>query len=196
MVIVLFGPPGSGKGTQSLRLVKHFSIPHISTGEMLRAARKQDSAEAREIAEQIDSGRLVSDSLIMRLVEERLAVNDCDNGCLLDGVPRNTSQARMLDDLFNRRGLVLGPVVALDVPRTELVARLVERAKVQGRTDDTPDTVSRRMEIYEQETAPLLKYFNDQGTLKRVPAVGSPEEVFRRILTAIGSQPASCRCRE
>lgn len=196
MVIVLLGPPGSGKGTQSLRLVKHLGIPHISTGEMLRAARKQNTAEARDIAEHIDSGRLVSDSLIMRLVEERLAGTDCEKGCLLDGVPRNTTQARMLDDLFHRRGWVLGHVVALDVPRTELVSRLVERAKVQGRTDDTPETVSRRMEIYEQETAPLLKYFTDQGTLKRVPAVGSPEEVFRRILAAIGGQAASCRCRE
>ena len=192
MIIVLIGPPGSGKGTQSLRLVDYFGIPHISTGEMLRQARLHKTPRAREIAEYIDSGRLVSDSLILRLVEDRLGQPDCQRGCLLDGVPRTLAQAHMMDELFRRRGWVLNHVLALEAPPEELFERLRGRAKVEGRADDTPETMARRMQVYEQETSPLLEYYRDQGMLRTVTAVGSPEVIFRKVTDTLSGkmQPA------
>jgi adenylate kinase len=193
MIIVLIGPPGSGKGTQCKRLVKHFGIPHVSTGEMLREARKQKSPRAHEISEHIDSGRLVSDDLILQLVEDRLSQPDCQRGCLLDGVPRTLAQAKTLDELFRRRGWVLDHVLALEVPADELAARLLARAKVEGRSDDTPETMARRMKIYDDETAPLLEYYRDQGMLRAVAAIGSQEDVFRKILRAVSGQMQAAR---
>jgi adenylate kinase len=192
MIIVLMGAPGCGKGTQSSRLVTRIGIPHLSTGELLREAKGQPTARAREIAECIDSGRLVSDKLILELVEERLDRPDHRGGCLLDGVPRTLAQARMLEQLFRRRGWTLDHVVALEVPQEELLRRLLARAKIEGRADDTPETIARRMEVYEQETAPLLEFYRDQGRLRRVPAMGDPDEVFQRVLDGLHAcqQPA------
>lgn len=189
MIIVLLGPPGAGKGTQSKQLVKHFGIRHLSTGDMLREVRQQNTPLAMEIAEYIDSGRLVPDDLIMKLVENRLAQPDCQHGCLLDGVPRTLAQARILDDLFRRCGWVLDHVIALDASPADLVDRLLGRAKVEGRTDDTPETIQRRMEVYERETAPLLDYYCGKGLLRKVSAMGTLEEVSRRILAATGGEP-------
>ena len=193
MIIVLIGPPGSGKGTQCKRLVNHFGIPHVSTGEMLREVRKQKSPQSREIAENLDAGRLVSDDLILQLVEDRLTQPDCQRGCLLDGVPRTLSQARTLDELFRRRGWSLDHVVALEVPADELAARLLARAKVEGRFDDTPETMARRMKIYDEETAPLLEFYRDQGMLRAIPAVGPQEDIFRKILRAVSGQMQATR---
>lgn len=181
MFIVLVGPPGSGKGTQASRLAEEFSIPHLSTGDMLREARKQSTPLAKEIAACLDAGQLVGNELILRLVEERLGRPDMDRGYLLDGFPRNLVQARMLDEMFQRRGWTLDHVVALDVPQAELIQRLLSRAKIEGRTDDTPETISRRMEVYEEQTAPLLDFYETKGFLHRINAVGTPDEVFQRV---------------
>jgi adenylate kinase len=155
---------------------------------MLREARNNNSPHAREISEFIDAGRLVTDSLIMQLLDDRLDKADCQRGCLLDGVPRTLVQVQMLEEIFRRRNWVLDHVVALHVPPEELAARLLARAKVEGREDDTPETMMRRMSIFEQETAPLLDYYRDQGTLRTISAVGTPEDVFRKILGALSGQ--------
>lgn len=188
MIIILMGAPGSGKGTQSKRLVDHFQIPHLSTGEMLREAKKRGDETGRQIAECIDSGRLVSDDLILHLVEDRLSQPQYQRGCLLDGVPRTTVQAMRLDELFRRHAWTLDHVVALSVPQTELVRRLAARAKVEGRADDTPETIARRMDVYDKQTAPLLEFFRSRGLLREVAAVGSAEDVFQRVLSAVNGQ--------
>ena len=185
MFMMLIGPPGSGKGTQSERLVKNFGIPHLSTGMMLREAKKASNPVGREIAECIDRGKLVDDDLIMKLVEDRLAQPDCQSGCLFDGVPRTPNQARQLDELLQRRGSSLSDVIVMNVPRAELVRRLTGRSGIEGRADDTPETINLRMEVYDKQTAPLLDLYRSRGLLRTIDAVGSPDEVFRRIQTAL-----------
>jgi adenylate kinase len=189
MFIVLLGAPGSGKGTQSKRLVERFGLPHLSTGDLLREASRQSTARAREIAAYIDAGRLVSDEMILQLVEERLGGPDYRRGCLLDGVPRTVAQATMLAELFQRRNWVLDHVVALEAPQAELVDRLLARARIEGRADDTPQTISRRMDVYERETAPLLEFYRQRGLLRSISAVGTPEQVFERILAVFAATP-------
>ena len=183
MFMILIGPPGSGKGTQSERLVEELGIPHLSTGMMLRE--KASTPVGRQIAKCIDQGKLVDDDLIMKLVEQRLAESDCQNGCLFDGVPRTPNQARKLDELLHRRGAALEAVVVLNVPRAELVRRLTGRSGIEGRADDTPETINLRMEVYDKQTAPLLDLYQSRGLLRTIDAVGSPDEVFGRIQTAL-----------
>jgi adenylate kinase len=191
MMIALMGAPGSGKGTQSERLVAHFGISHLSTGEMLRSAVRQATPRARQIADCMNRGQLVSDGLIMELVEERLGEPAYRNGCLLDGIPRTVAQANMLEDLFQRRRWRLDHVVALEAPAEELVQRLLARAGKEGRSDDTPETIASRMEVYERETAPVLDFYRAKGLLRTVPATGTPDEVFRRVMAAVGGEKQS-----
>jgi adenylate kinase len=186
MILVLIGAPGSGKGTQCKRLVEHFGIPHLSTGEMLREAKSQNTARAREIAAYVDAGRLVPDELILGLVDERLHRPEFSRGFLLDGFPRTLAQSHMLVDLLRKRGWVLNHVVALEVPVSNLVQRLLGRAQIEGRADDNLETITRRMEVYERETAPLLDYFRRQGLLLSIQGDGTPEEVFQRIMAVVG----------
>lgn len=188
MIIVLIGPPGSGKGTQAARMVADLGIPHLSTGEMLREVRKESSPLAKQIAACLDAGQLVGDDLILRLVEQRLDRPELARGCLLDGFPRNLAQARMLDDLFRRRKWNVDHVVAFGVPRDELEHRLLARARIENRTDDNPETISRRMEVYDQQTAPLLDYYRSRGMLVEVDAVGSPDDVFRRVQASLSRE--------
>lgn len=191
MIITLIGPPGSGKGTQSSRLTKQLGIPHLSTGELLREAKREGSSRSRAIAERIDAGQLVSDELIFELVDERLSSPMYQAGCLLDGVPRTLSQARMLNDLLRARGTKLDHAVALIAPQEDLVQRLLARALTEGRTDDTPETINRRMQIYDWETAPLLDYYRLHKLLRLVSAEGTPDEVFHRVMSVL--QP-HCWC--
>jgi adenylate kinase len=185
MFMMLIGPPGSGKGTQSERLVKDFVIPHLSTGMILREAKKAATPVAKQIAECIDRGQLVDDQLIMQLVEQRLAQADCRQGCLFDGVPRTLNQARQLDELLQRRNAALEDVIVLNVPRAELVRRLTGRSGIEGRADDTPDTINLRMEVYDKQTAPLIELYRKRGILRSIDAMGSPDEVYRRIRSTL-----------
>jgi adenylate kinase len=189
MFMVLVGPPGSGKGTQCERLAEYFEVPHLSTGEMLRATRHQKTPLARRIVERIDRGELIEDEMMSKLLEERLGQPDCRTGCLLDGFPRTVVQVGLLDAILQRRGAIVSDVIALDVPRGELVRRLMTRAKTDGRPDDTPETIDHRMEVYEQQTAPLLDVYRSRGLLRPIPAEGPPADVFRRILDAILAKP-------
>jgi adenylate kinase len=152
---------------------------------MLRQVRKESTPLARQIATCLDAGHLVSDELILGLVEQRLGQPGWSEGYLLDGFPRNVAQGRMLKDLFQRNQWKVDHVVALDVPRDELERRLLSRARIEGRTDDTPETISRRMEVYDQQTAPLLDFYATQGLLREISAVGTPDEVFDRIKASL-----------
>ena len=185
MLIVFLGPPGSGKGTQSKRLVERYQIPHLSTGDMLRATRQQDSPIGRQAAQYMDAGQLVPDQVVLDLVQQQLDRPEFARGCLFDGFPRTIEQAMELDVALDRRQTPLDVVVALEAAETELTRRMLERARKEGRTDDNPATISQRMEVYRQETAPLVDYYRSKKILVEVDAVGHPDEVFARICRAV-----------
>lgn len=183
MRIVLLGAPGSGKGTQGEKLVAHFGIPKISTGDALRAAVAAGTALGRKAKAAMDAGQLVADDIVIGIVEERLGHADAQKGFILDGFPRNTAQAEVLDDMLRRlRQPGVSQAIHLHVSDEEIVRRLLERAKIEGRADDREDVIRKRIEVYNAETRPLLDYYQLQGKLVNVEGVGRLEEIFQRIL--------------
>ena len=188
MFLVFIGPPGAGKGTQCKRLLEHLQIPHFSTGEMLRAAKQADSELGRKAAEYMDAGSLVPDDLVMRMVLEHLDEPQYAGGCLFDGFPRTLQQARALGKALAARGTPLDAVIELRADEKELVSRMHKRAVAEHRVDDNPAVIAQRMDVYKRQTSPLLGYFEKQGLLVSVDAMGSPDEVFERILRGLGER--------
>lgn len=191
MFIVLFGPPGSGKGTQAHRLVRHLRIPHLSTGEMLRDAKRQGSALGLTAASFMDHGRLVPDDLVVGVVSERLSSPDCQGGCLFDGFPRTVEQARLLDDELARRQSQVGLVINLCVETTELERRMRDRQKNEHRVDDTPETIRRRMRVFHAQTAPVLSYYETRQLVVSIDGQGGMDAVYERICAAVEQQRGS-----
>jgi adenylate kinase len=185
MRLVLLGAPGSGKGTQATRLREHLQVPHISTGELLRAAVAAGSALGLQAKAVMEAGNLVSDDIVLGMLEERLLKSDTGNGFILDGYPRNLAQARALDALLARIGQPADVAVQLDVATELLVDRLSGRAKLEGRADDSPDAVRKRLAVYSEQTAPVVDFYRNQGKLACVHGEGGMDEVFVRILEAI-----------
>jgi len=185
MRLVLLGPPGSGKGTQAGRLKERLHVAHISTGDLLRAEVAAGSALGQQAKAVMAAGKLVSDAILLGMLETRLAQTDMANGFILDGYPRNISQAHALDILLVKIRQPLEFVVQLDVPNELLVQRLAGRAAEQGRADDTPEVIRQRLQVYEQDTAPLIDFYHARGMLARVDGVGTLDEVLDRITSAI-----------
>ncbi len=181
MRIVFIGPPGAGKGTQCKRLVDFLGIPHLSTGEMLREAKAQDTALSRWIASYIDAGKLAPDHLVMRIVAQRLKAPDCKTGVLFDGFPRTIIQAQLLDDHFADEGMRLDIALELRVEEEILIERLLKRAETSGRADDNRATIHERMRVYQTQTAPLVNYYQKQGKLAVVDGKLDPDTVFAHI---------------
>lgn len=185
MRLIFIGPPGVGKGTQSQNLVEYLSIPHVATGDMLRDAKKQGSELGKLASLHMDHGQLVPDPIVVQIVGERLDRADCQRGCLLDGFPRTIGQAKALDEYLHQQNKDLDLVLTLDVNQEELFRRLLDRSVKEGRVDDTPDTIRKRMRIYQERTSPLLDYYQEKGILRHVDGMGTPTEVFDRIKAII-----------
>lgn len=182
--LVLLGRQGSGKGTQGARLATHYEIAHISTGEMLRNAVRHATPLGKVVKQVLDEGRLVDDELMESLVQGRLGETDArTRGYLLDGFPRTLPQAEALDDIARVRPINI--VVDLEVPRELVVERLNARREAEHRTDDSPEAVEQRLALYDVQTAPLIAHYRRQGVLAVVDGVGSPDEVFGRLIAAI-----------
>lgn len=176
MIVVFLGPPGSGKGTQAVLLAEKRGLQHLSTGDLLREALKSGSLLGKKAASYMNEGELVPDALVSGLVGERIVENSGDY--LLDGYPRNVSQAKDLEKIVAQAGQDLAAVILLDVPAVELVHRLAGR----GRTDDTPATVRQRLNVYLAETAPLIDFYEAKGILFRVDGVGPIEDIHMRVM--------------
>ena len=191
MRIILIGPPGAGKGTQCQRLVDLLHVPHLSTGEMLRAAVRAGTPEGLQAAAYMTQGQLVPDPIIVGMVSRRLEMEDCRNGCLLDGFPRTLPQAATLDELLERRAMSVDGVIELAVPRDELVRRMLARE----REDDDPEVFAKRITSFELQTAPLLDYYARQGKLASIDGLGTAEEIFSRVQAAVGRFERAARRR-
>ncbi len=185
MRLVLLGAPGSGKGTQAARLKEHLQVPHISTGDLLRAEVAAGSALGLQAKEIMARGDLVSDEILLGMLEDRLSRADTREGFILDGYPRNLAQADALGRLLARIGQPMEHAVQLEVDTDKLVDRLAGRAKAEGRADDNPESVRNRLNIYNDLTAPVIDFYRQQGMLKVVDGEGSMDEVFTRIVETV-----------
>jgi adenylate kinase len=183
--ILLLGPQGSGKGTQAERLSAEFGLPHIATGDMLRAAVVANSDLGRRVKPIVDSGQLVPDDLMIELIGERLGEDDAQRGFILDGFPRTLAQAQALDDLLRELGRDLGVVFELQVSDDVAVERLRRRAALEGRTDDTPEAIRTRLDLYHGETEPLVEHYRARGNVIGVHGDRSVDEVFAEMAQAL-----------
>lgn len=192
MRIVLLGAPGSGKGTQAALLVEKLNLPHISTGALLRDAIKRGTQLGMQAKSIIDKGELVPDDIVSGMIEERLGEKDVANGFILDGYPRNVAQAASLDAMLERLGQPVEEAIQIDIDPEQVIKRIAKRAKEEGRSDDTEETVRNRMRVYEEQTAPVVGYYEERGLLTRVLGDGLIEEISERILSVLNqhSHPA------
>lgn len=212
MNLILLGAPGSGKGTQAARIVKDFDIAHVSTGDIFRKAVADQTELGMKAKEYMDRGALVPDELVIGIVKDRLAEPDCANGFLLDGFPRTVAQAVALDEAVRELGTTLFAVIDLEVPKYELLKRLTGRLMCAGcganyhkeynppkgencdicggaiyqRDDDKLETVTHRLDVYLEQTAPLIEYYSGASLLKTIDGFRQPDEVFKSIREAIG----------
>ncbi len=185
MNIVLLGAPGAGKGTQGDILAGKLGVPKIATGDLLRAAVNAGTPLGKQAQEYMNQGDLVPDDVILGIVKEKLASPDAAKGVIMDGFPRTIAQAEAVDELLSARGSRVDKVVTFDVPDGELVIRMLGRAEAEGRSDDTPDTIRKRLEVYLSETAPLISYYERQRVVTKIDATGTIQDVAGRVDSAI-----------
>ena len=183
--LLIVGPQGSGKGTQGVRIAESYGIPVVSTGDIFRANIKEGTPLGQQVTAVLDAGDLVPDELTSEIVRDRLSQDDAAQGFLLDGYPRNAAQVQHLEAFLSARGESLDAVILLDVPREESLTRLTLRATEQGRSDDTPEAIGHRLDIYERETAPILEAYGAKGIVDRIDGVGTLDEITSRVFAAL-----------
>ena len=181
MNLLVLGPQGAGKGTQAKRIAREYGIPHVSTGEMFRAAQAEGTEFGRRVGEIMAAGRLVPDDLTIAMIEERLAQPDAQDGFVLDGFPRNLAQAEALDAMLGAIGRGLNAILFFDVPDEVGLERALERARLEGRADDTPEVIAKRLEIYHAETEPIVEHYRVTGKLVPLHADRTIDEVWSEI---------------
>ena len=187
MRLLLMGPPGAGKGTQAQFVAESLGVPHISTGDIFRANVAQGTPLGIEAKRYMDAGEYVPDTVTNAMVRDRLEQDDCRPGFLLDGYPRTIDQVGELDAMLRADGKALEVVIELTVDVDEVVDRLVKRAADQGRADDTEEVIRRRLEVYAEQTAPLLALYESRGLLRRVDGMGQVDEVTARVLGVLAT---------
>jgi len=183
--IVIFGAPGSGKGTQSERLIKEFGLDHISTGDVLRKEIKEESELGKIASEYINKGQLVPDELIVDMLAKVLDQKEGTNGVIFDGFPRTIPQAIALKKMLNERNTDVTVMINLHVEEEELIKRLLERGKVSGRSDDNLETIQSRLEVYHNQTAPLADYYIEEGKHVIIKGEGTVDDIFEKIKEAL-----------
>jgi adenylate kinase len=183
--VLLLGPQGSGKGTQAKLISEAYGVPHIATGDILRAAMTAGTELGRKVKPIYDSGHLVPDDLMIGIIRERLAEDDTDSGFILDGFPRTLAQAEALDGMLREIAKELTVVFVLQLPEPAAIARLMKRAQLEGRVDDTPEAIHKRLELYRRETEPLVEWYRTRSNVVTVHAERSVEEVFSEIQQAL-----------
>jgi len=179
--ILLLGPQGSGKGTQAQRISRTYGIPHIATGDMLRAAMAAGTELGRKVKPIYDAGDLVPDDLMIELIRERLSQPDAEDGFVLDGFPRTLEQAEALDDMLLELGSPLDVVFDLQIDEPTTVQRLLDRASKEGRSDDTPEAIAKRLQLFRDATLPVIEHYRALGKVVGVHAGGTVNEVFNEI---------------
>lgn len=189
MNIILFGPPGAGKGTQAELLVQSRGMVQLSTGDMLRAAIAAGTELGLQAKEIMDAGKLVSDDIMIGMIAERMEADDCKNGVILDGFPRTVAQAQALDAMFADKGISLDSVIEIRVDENALFARIEKRAAETGgaRSDDNAEVLAARLKVYHDNTAPVLPYYKDKGQLVTIDGMQPVEEVNKQIEACLNS---------
>jgi adenylate kinase len=189
VITILFGPPGSGKGTQAAIISERFGLPHVSTGQMLRDEVAAGTELGREVGPIMTSGELIPDDMMVRVIEHRIAQPDASQGVLLDGFPRTVPQAEELDAMLERTGREIGVVLFFDVPENELRKRIAHRSEIDHRADDSPEAYVERMRVYEEKTAPVIGYYEGRGTrVEFVNGNAAIDAVTESILTIFGGR--------
>lgn len=187
--LILFGPPGSGKGTQSEKLIEKYKFKHLSTGDLLRSEIAQQTPLGMEAKSLMDKGQLVPDEVVIGMISTALDANKGVNGFLFDGFPRTTAQAEALDKLLDFNKTSIGVVLFLQVPQEELISRMVNRAKTSGRSDDADENVQRnRLAIYSRDTLPVASHYQKSDKVVEIEGVGSVDDIFRLLCTEIDTK--------
>lgn len=184
--LILFGPPGSGKGTQAAKLVEKYQLLHISTGDLFRHEMGNDTPLGQEAKRYIEKGELVPDSVTIGMLRNKVEANLTVEGFIFDGFPRTEAQAEALDELMREEGKSISKLIMLEVPDQEIINRLLERGKTSGRADDrNEDVIKNRIEVYRSETSPVFDYYAQQGKAVKVDGVGGIDEIFERLSSEI-----------
>ncbi|HLU88815.1 MAG TPA: adenylate kinase [Cyclobacteriaceae bacterium] len=188
--IVLFGPPGAGKGTQSEKLIEKYQLSHIATGDLFRKHLGEGTDLGKKAKSYMDEGRLVPDEVVIDMVGEKIRSTKEARGFIFDGFPRTVPQAEALDELLNSNGMEISGMIALDVPEEVLKQRIRERGKTSGRTDDQEESkIDTRIRVYLEETLPVADYYENQGKLSKVHGVGGIDEIFGKICEVVDKLP-------
>jgi adenylate kinase len=182
---ILFGPPGSGKGTQSVKIAEKYNFAHISTGDIFRRNIKEKTPLGLKVQSIIEKGELVPDELLIEILEDCLNSFTGIDGFVFDGFPRTTQQAKDLDVILKKRGETVSLVLALEVNDKEIIDRLLKRAEIQGRKDDTRDVIENRIDVYNNQTQPLIDYYQKNGNFVSVNGIGSVDEIFQSVCEKI-----------